>query len=188
MVENVHMVPGLRTQLIEAGVVVLEREGLTGATLRTIAREAGVSHGAPRRHFATLAALLAAIAGTGFDDLGQRMAPILESGKGFEDKLFALGREYIAFAHERPAMFALMFRHDLLEGSGERLRDTTVPLFETLTGLFAGSGQQARMHALGYWTNLHGIATLVLNRSLNLIRGDDEVDDLIREAFRARVR
>ena len=45
------------------------RDGLEGLTLRAIARQAGVSHGAPLRHFPSLASLLAALAADGFDRL-----------------------------------------------------------------------------------------------------------------------
>ena len=175
----------MRERLIEAGIAVLERDGLAGATLRTIAREAGVSHGAPRRYFPTLAALLSAIASTGFDDLARRVQPILASENPATDQLLQIGHTYVAFALERPAMFALMFRHDLLEGSGEGLRERTIPLFDAMTELFRGTGRDPRSRAVGYWTSLHGIATLAQNRSLELIRGRRDADDLIRQAFHA---
>ena len=48
---------------------MLDEQGLDGLTLRAIARRAGVSHGAPLRHFPTLAALLSAVAAQGFREL-----------------------------------------------------------------------------------------------------------------------
>ncbi|MEU0061112.1 helix-turn-helix domain-containing protein, partial [Streptomyces sp. NPDC006334] len=45
--------PDLRTRLVDVGVELLAEQGVDALTLREIARRAGVSHGAPRRHFPT---------------------------------------------------------------------------------------------------------------------------------------
>ena len=58
-----------RDRLLQAARDVLADEGLEGLSLRAIARRAGVSHGAPLRHFPTLASLLAALATEGFERL-----------------------------------------------------------------------------------------------------------------------
>ena len=58
-------------------------------------------------------------------------------------------------------------------------------VFIVLAALFGQLGPDSRIRALGYWTNLHGIATLAQNRSLDLIRGDQELNSLIDQAFRA---
>lgn len=52
----------LRIRLVDVGVELLAREGVGALSLREIARRAGVSHGAPRRHFPTHLELLSAIA------------------------------------------------------------------------------------------------------------------------------
>ena len=41
--------------LVASARAMLDEQGLEGLTLRAIARRAGVSHGAPLRHFPTLA-------------------------------------------------------------------------------------------------------------------------------------
>ncbi|MGH9235058.1 MAG: TetR/AcrR family transcriptional regulator, partial [Acidimicrobiales bacterium] len=55
-----------RERLLQAARDVVAAEGLEGLTLRAIARRAGVSHGAPLRHFPSLASLLSAVAAEGF--------------------------------------------------------------------------------------------------------------------------
>ena len=47
-----------RERLLQSAREVVATDGLEGLTLRAIARRAGVSHGAPLRHFPTLAAPL----------------------------------------------------------------------------------------------------------------------------------
>ncbi|NHA01313.1 helix-turn-helix transcriptional regulator [Nocardioides sp. W3-2-3] len=54
---------------------MLEERGLGGISLRSIASAAGVSHGAPRRHFPTYDALLAAIARRALEEPGRRDRP-----------------------------------------------------------------------------------------------------------------
>src|SRR3984957_5014105 len=56
----------LRDALLEAAERVLEREGLSGLTLRAVAREAGVSHAAPTHHFGDLTGLVSELAAIGY--------------------------------------------------------------------------------------------------------------------------
>lgn len=161
---------GLRERLIDVGVELVTTEGTAALGLREIARRAGVSHGAPRRYFATHHALLSAIARRGFQDLGSRV-PTAMAGPGADDprgQVRAWGRAYVGYALEHRGMFELMFRHDLLDGSGQdgpsgaRPRDSTLPLFELLVSLVARCGTAAdpRITAAALWANLHGIAQL----------------------------
>ena len=63
----------LRNALISAGVAILSSEGASAVSLRKVAREAGVSHAAPYRHFADKEALMVAIAEEGFHKLAQEL-------------------------------------------------------------------------------------------------------------------
>ena len=56
----------LRQALLEAALIILEKEGEAGLGLRDLARAVGVSAAAPYRHFDSRAALLEALAVTGF--------------------------------------------------------------------------------------------------------------------------
>jgi len=89
-----------------------------------------------------------------------------------------LGVRYLEFAQERPAMFQLIFRHDLLEGAGGNLRETSLPLLATITTLIENSGAgDAPTRTIKLWTNLHGLATLTLTNALALL--DTDPADLI---------
>ncbi|MGW6277039.1 TetR/AcrR family transcriptional regulator [Kribbella sp. NPDC055071] len=168
----------LRDRLIRDGIDLLEEEGLEGLTLRAITRRTGVSHGAPRRYFATHNALLAAIAATGLADLTSRLGPIAgDTAAPAEDRLVQLGVSYLAFSNERPAMFELIFRHDLLEGAGGNLRQTSLPLFDTVTTLIQEARPEAtdaRERGLALWANLHGLATLRSTHALEILNLPDD--------------
>ena len=67
------MSPTTEDRLIQAGRQLLEDDGISAVTVREVARRCGVSHGAPRRHFPTLALLLSAIAEVCLDELRTRL-------------------------------------------------------------------------------------------------------------------
>ncbi|WP_030397676.1 MULTISPECIES: TetR/AcrR family transcriptional regulator [Kitasatospora] len=195
---------GLRARLVAAGVELLALEGVHALTLREIARQAGVSHGAPRRYFATHAELLAAIAGHGFGELATALgldAPPAStiSAAAARTRLDELARGYLAFAAEQPGMFELMFRHDVLEGSGAELRRTSLPLFEAVTRLVAAIRPSAdadgdgdgppppTVVAAALWANLHGLAQLRAWGSLRLATGGDSVEPVLRATLDAHL-
>ena len=129
---------GLRARLIEVGVDLVTSEGMQALSLREIARQAGVSHGAPRRYFPTHLALLSAIARQGFAELTARSPRRSGTAQASpRAQLMALGRVYLDFALTNRGMFELMFRHDLLESNQLGLRETSLPLFEVLVDLVA---------------------------------------------------
>ncbi|MFB7469901.1 TetR/AcrR family transcriptional regulator [Kitasatospora sp. NPDC056184] len=192
---------GLRDRLVAAGVELLALEGVHALTLREIARQAGVSHGAPRRYFATHAELLAAIARHGFGELadvlglrGPDAATGVHGPAEARTRLDRLARDYLAFAADRPGMFELMFRHDVLEGSGAGLRDTSLPLFDALTRLVAEvhpptgpDGPDPTAVAAALWANLHGLAQLRAWGSLGLAAGTDALGPVLRAALDAHL-
>src|SRR5687767_12901323 len=108
---------GTRERLLATARSHLDKRGLEALTLRSIAREAGVSHGAPLRHFAGLGALLAAVAAQGFRELHASVSrSVDEAGADADafDQLGAAGRGYVAFGRANPGVFELMFRHERL--------------------------------------------------------------------------
>ncbi|MFD6450344.1 TetR/AcrR family transcriptional regulator [Nocardia sp. NPDC060220] len=179
------MPESLREHLVDVGVDLLETDGFGALGLRAIARAAGVSHGAPRRWFPTHAALLAAIAARGFGELIERFS-MLDTIDDPRERLRRMAVDYVDFAVSRPEMFTLMFRHDLLAGSGENLRATTRPLYGQVVELVAAvAPESAPQRALALWTNVHGLATIAVNWTLEIVAPDQDprvlVDRIVRE-------
>src|SRR5262250_1370817 len=56
----------LRVAMLRAAESILERDGIGGLTLRAAARQAGVSHAAPKNHFGDVMGLLSDLAAVGF--------------------------------------------------------------------------------------------------------------------------
>ncbi|MEU0033719.1 MULTISPECIES: TetR/AcrR family transcriptional regulator [unclassified Streptomyces] len=181
---------GLKARLVDVGVDLVAEEGAEALTLREIARRAGVSHGAPRRHFPTHLDLLSAIARRGFADLGSMVTEAVgDGGASPRAQLTALGRVYLDFATSRRGMYELMFRHDLLESGRLGLRETSLPLFGVLVDLVgrARPGTEARVTAGALWANLHGIAQLWGWGSLQLATGADDFVPLLVAALDAHL-
>ena len=179
----------LRARLVDAGVALVAAEGTEALSLREIARRAGVSHGAPRRYFPTHRELLAAVARVGYERLSARVAALGEQAEP-RAGLLALGRLYLEFARTDRGMFELMFRHELLRGNQERLREASRPLFAVLVDLVgrARPGRDDASVAAGaLWANLHGLAQLWSWGSLQMTVQTEEADALLRTAVDAYV-
>ncbi|MFC4002459.1 TetR/AcrR family transcriptional regulator [Prauserella oleivorans] len=161
------MVTDARQRLIDSATALLTDEGVEAVTLRRIAREAGVSHGAPLRHFAGRTELLSAVATTGFAEL-RRRGEDLATGSPRE-RLFAMCRAYIEFALANPAMFELMFRRDLVDADEPELASTNTAVFDDFSRLVREaqadgwrSDADPTVLTASLWAALHGLATLWL--------------------------
>jgi AcrR family transcriptional regulator len=100
----------LRTELLQGAQTVLRDRGADALSLRELARAAGVSHAAPRRHFADRQALLDALALEGFAQLGAILrAAIADGPDDFAGQLRTTAHAYIAFASRDAELLELMF-------------------------------------------------------------------------------
>ncbi|MER5890799.1 TetR/AcrR family transcriptional regulator [Streptomyces sp. NPDC001941] len=101
----------LRTALLDAAERSLREHGADQLSLRDLARELGVSHAAPRRHFADRRALLDSLAETGFVRLGATLGTALAPGeveRAFPTRVRDAVKAYARFATENPALYELM--------------------------------------------------------------------------------
>src|SRR5262245_26184666 len=103
----------LREAMLRAAETILERDGIGGLTLRAAAREAGVSHAAPKNHFGDVMGLLSDLAAVGFARF--RAAMEAHISKRAPARLEAIGRGYVTFARTHPDLFLLMFRSERLD-------------------------------------------------------------------------
>jgi len=104
---------GLRDELIAACVALIEAEGIAAVSLRRVARDAGVSPGAPYHHFPDRSALFAAIAVQGHQLLLDRLRAARETAPTAVRGLGAILEAYVAFAREHPGHLHLMLRAEL---------------------------------------------------------------------------
>ncbi|WP_018331364.1 TetR/AcrR family transcriptional regulator [Actinomycetospora chiangmaiensis] len=98
----------LRETLLAEGRRVLVEDGVDAVTLRELARRAGVSHAAPRRHFADRHALLEAMAARGFDELTEALRVAGAAGDP-SARLASYARSAVRFARENGPLLTLMW-------------------------------------------------------------------------------
>ncbi len=103
------MPDGTRQRLIACAVTVLAAEGVDAVTVRRVAREAGVSHGAPLRHFPNREALLSAVAATGFSRVGASIDAVPPGDPVV--RLVSACQSYVDFGRAGPALCGLMSRY-----------------------------------------------------------------------------
>lgn len=167
----------LHAALLAAGVHILRRKGVAGLTLRAAARAAGVSQAAPYKHFRDKEALLAAVAESGFVLLYERCAAALARASEPRARLRQLGKAYVHFALEEPAMFRLMFGAELAGlksahagpgATGARVFDTMRQAVDAILQPAGASSAQRRIACFGAWSLVHGLALLLIDRRLDV--------------------
>ncbi|MCC5986878.1 MAG: TetR/AcrR family transcriptional regulator [Pararhodobacter sp.] len=175
----------LRTALLQAAEAELAERGIGGLTLRGCARRAGVSHAAPKHHFPTLAHLLTALAGQGFERLAASIRrACAEQAPGSLEHLVAACAGYVAFARANPALFRLMFRQDLFVDGDSQAEEAAAAAFAlpvdavaARTGATDPLGNEAgRRQVAAVWALAHGVADLAINGQFCPLEGDAPED------------
>lgn len=119
MTERPYHHGNLRTALLSEAERTVRDYGVDRLSLRELARQVGVSHGAPRRHFSDRQALLDALAEAGFERLGAELQDaVAGAGEDFETRLGATAAAYVRFATRDAALLELMFAGKHREGAG----------------------------------------------------------------------
>ncbi|WEK42110.1 MAG: WHG domain-containing protein [Candidatus Sphingomonas colombiensis] len=164
----------LREALLESAEHILERDGITGLTLRAAAREAGASHAAPKNHFDDMTGLLSELAARGLARFTDSLLAAADRETDATARLNAIGRAYVEFALANPGLFQLMFRSERLDHSRLALAHETRRSLQMLADAVGAAHPTAgRAEVARAWTMVHGFAMLVLDGRLKSLMGDD---------------
>lgn len=158
----------LRAALVEAALALLAADGADAVSLRAVARRVGVSAMAPYRHYPDKAALLAAVAVSGFEGLHAALASA-DAAAPEGGELVAQAAAYVGYATAHPALFRLMFGPKRMAVHAE-LAAAGASAYSVLAGRVtantAGAGDvEARV--LGCWSLVHGLAMLFLDERVD---------------------
>lgn len=165
----------LRASLIAWGLHLLDTEGIAAMSLRSAAKLAGVSPGAPSHHFQDRNGLLAAMAAQAFRELrdfkSEKAAKL--PNKTAADHLRGLLVGYAEFAHTYPARFHLMFgptierRSDypeLTQAAGNSFSRVREAVTACLGGRATAHLSEDQL-AFAVWIAAHGLATLTASNA-----------------------
>lgn len=115
----------IRRQLIEAGIVILERDGLQALTVRKLAAEVGTSTMVVYTHFGSMTGVVDALSDEIFARFGEALAAIPHTEDPVAD-FFSMGAAYRRFALKNPQHYQLMFGTSVPASLSSVRRDLTV--------------------------------------------------------------
>ena len=149
--------------------------GVSGVSLRDVARRAGVSHSAPAHHFGSKAGLLTAFATAGYQLLAESVLAEVAASDPADGpaELAAIGRGYVRFAVGHPAHFEVMFRLDALNRDDPRFTAASETAYGLLLATIERCQADDRLHgrppelvAVSAWSMVHGLSALWISGRL----------------------
>ncbi|WP_431040593.1 TetR/AcrR family transcriptional regulator [Streptomyces sp. P1-3] len=174
----------LRSALLIGAERTLREKGAAALALRELAREVGVSHAAPGRHFKDKQALLDALAVVGFERLASSLEEADNAQETLERRLVAFARTYVDFALHNAELLDVMQTRKYDPNAPEELTAAVDRIMAAFLRMIADGqdrgevipGDPARVSLVAVAT-LQGIATLVAHRSFPdaALEGLDEV-------------
>jgi AcrR family transcriptional regulator len=165
----------LRDVLLDQAEIVVKQRGINELSLRELAREAGVSHGAPRSHFVDRKALLDALAERGFIRLADEMRAGADAApESHEAALRSSARAYLRFAVTNAALLELMFAAKT-DAPPPSLLLAAERLSATISEIVAENEHTTLLTSV----TMQGIATFVASRRISMAQGEALIDDAI---------
>ncbi|MEA5454015.1 TetR/AcrR family transcriptional regulator [Sinomonas sp. JGH33] len=167
MSERAYHHGNLRAEFLRHAWEAVDDAGAEALSLRQLARDAGVSHGASARHFRDKQALIDAIAVEGFERLNAAIREAASADAPFEARFRAVGLAYVGFAVAHPQILAVMYTAKHETSASEALlavshagKNDLVALIvaaQEAGAIRAGDPEELAMIA---FASVHGVASL----------------------------
>ena len=164
----------LKQELIDCACRLCERDGYTKLSIRSLAKESGVSQTAPYRHFETKETLYASVATEGFKKLS--IACHIDADKKITKKhLVEIGCNYIEFGLKNAKTYDLMFGTavgnfaeypELLESANSTYENMRL----SFSKLASDSDEVIAFKCITLWSMVHGLVGIL--RKVQVV-GDD---------------
>jgi len=179
----------LPAALLDAVRTAVTEHGVSGVSLRDVARRAGVSHSAPAHHFGSKAGLLTAFATAGYELLAETVRQEV-AAPGAADpaaEVAAMGQGYFRFAVSHPAHFEVMFRLDALNPADRDLAAARDAVYSLLTAAVGRCQAAGRLHGrspdvvtAAAWSLAHGLSALWISGHLAQRTGEQDPQKMAR--------
>ena len=180
----------LRAALLEAAERSIRAHGVAQLSLRNLARDVGVSHAAPRRHFPERQDLLDALAQVGYARLGASIRSATEAGDNLSDRIRRAASSFAHFAMDNPALLEVMNATKHRPGGTDMSRtaaDAFAPILDLIVegqkkgALEAGPPEEI---AIILYATINGITTLANTGAIDVARLDDLTDSAVTQFLR----
>ena len=181
----------VRPELLKQGLKLLKSEGIEAISVRRLAREVGVVPSAVYNHFENRDGLLAAIAADGFRQLSKLEQKGFDSGRSFKDSVKMVAREYLVFANKNPDLYRLMFSYEVsnYKNFPELFQASDSSFASSVRWWYGEGAYDSDRPAAEYpaplvvWASLHGLAMIVIERSITLKKYDSASVGALAEDF-----
>ncbi len=171
LIKNAYHHGNLRAALIQGALKLMEKDG-ESFSLRDLSKRVGVSAPALYSHFADKDALLVAVAICGFDKLKVELESAITRVKDPAEQFLAMGRAYVKFGMDCPALYNLMFSGaelpakrfkfpELQEAGNRSFQALTAMLGEMQKSGFMRPGH-ADLDGFTIWAHVHGLTSLII--------------------------
>jgi AcrR family transcriptional regulator len=185
MVSRVESAAATHRALLDAAAELLDLGGPEAVTLREVGARAGVSRGAPYRHFADKDSLLTAVATQSWGRIGDQVQALrADPGLSASEKLRSALLVLITVGRRQPHLYKLMFSTPAgnpaaaVHAAG-RTQDEFLAIVAALVGK-----QNVRLYGALLLTSAHGIAGMELSGHLAADKwrttANELVDTLVR--------
>ncbi|MFI5957768.1 TetR/AcrR family transcriptional regulator [Cryptosporangium sp. NPDC051539] len=179
MVTRVESAAATRRALLDAAGELLDEGGPDAVTLREVGARAGVSRGAPYRHFTDKESLLTALATLAWERTGDQVQALRTAPIDAGDKLRAALTGLIAVGRKQPHLYRLMFTTPsgdpaaVVRAAG-RSQDEFLAIVAELVG-----EQDARHYGALLMTSAHGITGMEVSGHLTKEKWQSTAEELV---------
>jgi AcrR family transcriptional regulator len=185
---STHTPQQLRGLILDAAQDIIEAQGIAGLSAREIARRIGYSPGTIYNMFENLDDVVLNIEARVLDALDQRLAGLLNEGDACT-RVTRLALTYLAFTHEKPKLWNLLFEHHMPAGAAlpawyQQKLETLMSRVETALAPEFGAGQDSERQraARVLWAGVHGITSLSTADKLSVVTTETAnrlIEDLV---------
>jgi AcrR family transcriptional regulator len=169
-----------RRALLSSAAELLDSGGPDAVTLREVGARAGVSRGAPYRHFAEKESLLTAVAAEGWERIGDQMRALRDDvQRAPTDRLRAALTVFVSVSRRQPHLYQLMFSAPAgdpaaVVKAAQRGCDEFLAIVAPVVG-----ERNAQRYGAILLTGAHGAAGLGLSGLLRTDKWDTTAEELI---------
>lgn len=183
----------LRNDLIEAGIQLINEDGLKSFSLRKVAAKCQVSHTAPYSHFQDVDALIRAMGEHVTEQFLHKLRSSIQDKENSPEAVSLLGRAYIDFFVEHPHYYQFLFYSSGMTIDLDQEHPEDNPPFalfrSTAKAMFRRAGlpeEEQTRHLIAMWAMVHGIVSLLTNSGIRYSGdwGDIFTDILVQKGMK----
>ena len=152
----------LRDDIVAAAIALMDASpDAPELTLRSVAREVGVTAPAIYAHFADVGAIYDEVVTASYGELANGFAAATRAARGSADTILRGCGAYVDFGRKHPARYALMSRRPAAGGVRPQAFPLLVGALQAAIDDGTSRSTDADRDAATLWAGVHGLSTIV---------------------------